>query len=661
MAEAHRRMESDAYGQDDWADDDGPDPYDQDDEGYDEYEDEQAAYEEEMEARRRQMTAQRGRTQMPSLEGARGWGKGGHVANLSSRIDPLHDLRPETARIPPLPPVTPKAPARDMQARLKGRGKRKAELISEDAEGPVEQRRTEETAPNNDWPPRFMTVLTDNSDLPAPVLEQFIWDLGGNPTTMSPDDFAIFNAKSVAAVIRNLALPGTSGLREDATPLTMNKLYSTCATVADWWGGPISASFKATGLHDEALELMSPTTQPQQQTNDSENPIRELTRALAAAFPPALDKSELPIKHKFDGVLVQDGDGADEDFDMLTRPQHRMLCNRFVKRGGLLHPEEKPSLKQLSAFRARLRRDENPGDVEMSMCGPFGDRAARFISRTADISVGGEKKRRRIRGPAHYEDWEPCWRIIGNSLLILDGATQGPIEAYKRRIQRLALQFKRHFNIIAFAEAANRTEKWPEYREIIVELVASGRPPLYWDETMPWNSVVYMAAEDIRYWEEYVEKVCDRAKDPREAAELAAREHRSYLPPNVSDGFEEMTSQMSNSAPGPYSRRGTPIGATPPPPPAAWERNAHETTPKQDTKDSQGRWRTFKQVQLCYTWNRNNGCDWDACPDGRVHRCEWCRSPMHRASECPNNASGNGKGGGGKAGKSKGRKGRKGE
>ena len=394
-----------------------------------------------------------------------------------------------------------------------------------------------------------------------------------------------------------------------------------------------------------------------------------MTSALKEAFPARIKtgKNNKRNKCKFEGVLFQeDGDGdVGGEFDMLTKPEYRRLYKRYDEiSGGGVPAEERPTIKQMSALLGKLREDENPAP-DYAVLGPFGNRAAKYVTRAAEVTIGGETKRRRIRGPDSYEDWDPCHRVFRGGMLILDGSPAGPLDAYEKVIRHLARKFPRHWSVIAFAEEACRTEKWPEYREEIEEMVEVGRPPKYWDPRCPWAAVIWMAAHDRNYWEDMVEKPILHGRDEQGAAEYAARQYRSYLPPSAIDGYGAMTNTPDGSVSGPYERRGR-TGAR-----APWERSTSPggQAPPEDNlsaRDSAGRLTAIKEggvvKQFCFNWCRGkNGCA-DPCSQGRAHRCELCTSTRHKTIDClkaNGKAKGKGKDGkDGKGGKNKNRKGK---
>ena len=204
---------------------------------------------------------------------------------------------------------------------------------------------------------------------------------------------------------------------------------------------------------------------------------------------------------------------------------HRDIMNKYEASSGADVPRaERPSVKQLSAIHGKLYEDENCAP-DFRVCGPHGDRAAQVIANTADVVVGGERKRRRVKGPSRFNEWRPCWRIFRTSLLALDACPPGPIDAYERRIETLNMTFPHHWYITAFAEETNRMEEWPFYRQQIEDEVRAGNPPKYWDPERPWAAVTYRASQDRDHWKDHVEKPIAMSVDAPGAAEAVAFVH----------------------------------------------------------------------------------------------------------------------------------------
>jgi hypothetical protein len=387
--------------------------------------------------------------------------------------------------------------------------------------------------------------------------------------------------------------------------------------------------------------------------------IDRLARVLTAALPAKPDKNTRR-KGKYEGTLYQDDPDGATDFDLLTKREYRDLLKAYDHNtGGAIPEAEIPTLKQISALLGRLTEDENPS-ADFSVMGPLGERAVKFVSMNSTTYVGGEQKRRRVRGPATYTDWRPCFHTMRAGVLILDASPPGPLDSYKNTVKRLHMQFPEHWPLISYAEQTNRSEKWPVYRMEIEEEVKAaeaghGAFPKYWDPQRPWASVFHRAATDRAYWADHVEKpIWSSQNDRRKAAEAAAQMHRGFLPPSALDGFDEMMGRTDDSVRGPYESR-TPVQARSIPPPP-WENhrrpqprevprqildNTEPDTHAPPKRDASGRLSSMRidgyDTRFCYKFNRGtDGIECPVpCPRALLHRCEICTSPKHPSKECP--------------------------
>ena len=512
----------------------------------------------------------------------------------------------------------------------------------------------------------FLEALQWASSLDVVVMESFIMLLGGEPGSMPVEQFNLMSARSLSPVVRDLTVPDANGIvPRHASLIEKTQLWNALTQIAHLEGGAISFSFASTGMNDEPL-AGAPDSQAaattQLATMDSGAQMALLATTITDALRPdtrGLKRSREPETAKYAGVMYQAEDVGDAEFKMLTKMQHRDLLYRYdAKSSGGIPEEEQTTVTQLSAILGKLQDDENPAP-DFSVMGPFGDRAARFVTRNSEVTENGEKKRRRVRGPDCYEMWRPSWRIFRGGLLVLDACPEGPLNAYEKNIAALNARFGEHWTIVAFAEQCNRSEKWSKYRQICESQAQAGLPPKYWGPDRPWGAVIHMAATDRDYWEDMIEKPILFGKDKRGIAERVSQLHRKYLPASAVDGYDTMMLIDDYSAPGPYEHRnrnagkgahpwsqGEPRGSSTPP-----------TTETAQGRDDQGRLSSIKVdgvwKEFCYRFNRspgNTGCA-EPCPAGRVHRCEICTSTKHGTNEHDNAKKGLGRKADSKGGK----------
>ena len=176
---------------------------------------------------------------------------------------------------------------------------------------------------------------------------------------MTTEDFRILSAPGVGAVFRELRpLHDTQDpIDNPCSPMIKAKLYEACRGGARKLGGQVATSFASVGLHGEALAVPQPAayTPP---APDTSAQMQALTAAIAAALAQKGTRKAKP-SYKFDGVLQQGGDGADDEFDLLSEEVFdQLLRDHEVQIGDNIPLEEEPKRKQLSAAVALISQDK---------------------------------------------------------------------------------------------------------------------------------------------------------------------------------------------------------------------------------------------------------------------------------------------------------------
>lgn len=101
---------------------------------------------------------------------------------------------------------------------------------------------------------------------------------------------------------------------------------------------------------------------------------------------------------------------------------------------------EKPTIAQLSAVRGKLLKDGNPV-TGFGVCGPFGDRTARWMPTVEDVWVDEALTKRCVTAPPTFTEWQMCWQLFRAIMLILDASPPGLLDACEQRISRLNTKF----------------------------------------------------------------------------------------------------------------------------------------------------------------------------------------------------------------------------
>ena len=166
--------------------------------------------------------------------------------------------------------------------------------------------------------------------------------------------------------------------------------------------------------------------------------------------------------------------------------------------GGEFPRRERLSVAQVSAIRGRLIEDRNPAP-DFGCFGTLGERADKATAGMPDIKAGGERRRRRFRGPDRFRDWRAGWRVFRAAMLVCDACPPGPLDAYEKNMEILSQRFPGRSAILAKVDGCMRFEEWQRYRDEIEEMVLRGFPPKCWDRDRPWAAVIWWAARDRHY------------------------------------------------------------------------------------------------------------------------------------------------------------------
>ena len=311
-----------------------------------------------------------------------------------------------------------------------------------------------------------MDALADGSNLNPPLIEEFLEELTGEPLTSTVEDLSCLTAKGIAAVINALK----------TKPVIKGKLFAQCRWLAEHLGGEVAYTFTLSGLHGEPIAAPPPPSPALSVGGRRYSRSRSRTRT---------PKEPSRIMMKFNGVTQQGGQGADNEFEVMSEAYCCDLIREYEDNvlGGKIPEHEKPSPTQLSAIRAKLMMDKNPA-ADHAKFGPYGDRAALIASRIEDVIIDGTTHKRRVTGPTTFAEWCPCWRVWGNCLKILKASTPGPLDEYEKLQKELDQQNPGKYSILAQADFICRFERWGHYRDEINEMLRRGNPHL--STRIPW-------------------------------------------------------------------------------------------------------------------------------------------------------------------------------
>ena len=248
--------------------------------------------------------------------------------------------------------------------------------------------------------------------------------------------------------------------------------------------------------------------------------------------------------------------------------------------------------------------------ADFGVFGPHGTRQEkrmRFAQHFQDTT--GKWRAVEQAGPPNIEAWRQCWETFTVAAVTLKVARPAVLARYAQKFEERCMRYSRAWHLCVRADDRCRAEFWMAERRR-QQRFAGAHPDLSAvDTTMPWNSVIKEAADNVEFW----------LAELQEPALLYAQ---------------------AREDPGPQERDWTRKG----------ERNKGKGGYKGDTRGYR-RPANEGDLEICFNYNRK-GCRLTDCK--RVHQCSNCLG-HHPAPECPRFKKGNKKGkgaGGGKKGES---------
>ena len=110
-----------------------------------------------------------------------------------------------------------------------------------------------------------------------------------------------------------------------------------------------------------------------------------------------------------------------------------------------------------------------------------------------------------FKGPPSFEMWAECYQILRTSLIFLDAAELGPLDAYLERIKGFAKQYGESlWHLVYQADSRMRREQMERLRRRGAEAKALD-PNHAFDPASPWNWVWAAAEDDDKFWKRELE------------------------------------------------------------------------------------------------------------------------------------------------------------
>ena len=331
-------------------------------------------------------------------------------------------------------------------------------------------------------------------------------------------------------------------------------------------------------------------------------------------------------------------------------------------------PDDDCTIEQLSGL-AYFMKNGNPPWADFAIFGPHGQRLMCKLKMSGlRLQPDGTFLSVEYKGPPTYWLWEQCYSILRTCLIFLDAAELGPLEAYRERIKKYAMENPSEVWHLLY-QAEHRMRK--EHMERILrkgELLKAADVNHPFDPSAPWKWVWAEAASgEDKFWKKEFE-------DPAVLVITHTRKVGLSLDGDAAlagDRCMNDSDLLHTSGPIMPGIQTPPIrNGNPPPAPHGAERPAKRPKNERDGQDtkavfSNGVYTSNKKgLDLCIGY-QSGSCPatnhQGRCPKNtdRVHQCQYCLS-AHSGCNCPKNGDGGGKkwGNGKKKGGKKGGKGR---
>ena len=326
---------------------------------------------------------------------------------------------------------------------------------------------------------------------------------------------------------------------------------------------------------------------------------------------------------------------------------------------------ERLSDAQLSILHRLSAMGWNMLSFDMAVFGPFGERREQAFTMTAyQQNAEGLYIAKSVPGPQTLDEWLEAWAFVTSAFIHADVAHQGVMESYRDKFAARARAHPRAWWVAATAEWEFRHEFAPQ--ELARQRQFRNTAPTLsqFDENYPWDSVLLAGVSGvtaIEFWNERLTLPAQKwTEEQGHALPSWVSRQEALFNPVSGGGFRT----QAGGARGGMSASAAPVGA------AALQSTqgrraakraraaSREEAPRggaqtQDVTNQvkalapkwignvnvnarrgDGRFMFGENgVEICYNYSRNQGCDEGACPNKRLHICEWCRGE-HRSTEC---------------------------
>ena len=324
-------------------------------------------------------------------------------------------------------------------------------------------------------------------------------------------------------------------------------------------------------------------------------------------------------------------------------------------------PDSECTDDQLSGIKYLLHASMSPY-VDFAIWGPHGHRILRKIKLSgATFKPDGSISNIELFGPADFDMWMACYRLLEVALIMLDAVDLGKLQQYRDMMTRYHQRYGNSvWHLLYQADVRTRLEHMDRVRRnATIEHAAAklGGKDTAFEEKRPWNFVWGAVCADTQWWKNELEDpaLLVLAKAAR-LGEVVAGDARANGAPQVSHSpahpqqLQQRSGRGQQSVSSNSDRSRSRMGAR--------EHNVKDgkyVTNRQGSKMCEG-FQSGSCTETAYGM-------WCAKNTSEVHQCNICLG-NHRGNQCtntsiPDTGASRGKSGGGKgkgAGKRKGGK-----
>ena len=190
---------------------------------------------------------------------------------------------------------------------------------------------------------------------------------------------------------------------------------------------------------------------------------------------------------------------------MLEQLKCFALYEVFYGKNQRPHPDQEPSIEQLSGLKALLDTSQSPY-ADFAMFQPHAARIMKKI-RFSGLTLNkvGALTQAEIYGPPGLDSWRSCYDVWSNAATMLDSIDLGALQAYNSRIEMLHVRCceAKVWPLLYQADTRARLEHLPRKRlELLNEhqdATTAGSSTSY-EPGRPWNLSLSSVAKDDRFW-----------------------------------------------------------------------------------------------------------------------------------------------------------------